>query len=284
MQSRTQRITNAAPRVTQRAPRSCYPCSKRKMRCSKTIPCHHCIRRNITEQCAREAVVLSKTLPDGLPSTPGALQHIINSAESRDDRRYENSSAHDGGTSTSSTLTSTASSSPNAVGALSSAHLIRRHFGVSGWNSTSPVISTTTAMAGISSSCQSPQAPNASFRNAVNQSTLIGSISSQRPAESHIEMEAANSLETLAWGSHKNFVEMNHGRNWALRIQGSLSSPQEREVLQFHQNHVAWTHNVLHMPTFIDECELHRQTQQSLPRVGWLSLYYAVLSVSRSSF
>jgi hypothetical protein len=271
---------NAAPRVTQRAPRSCYPCSKRKMRCSKTIPCHHCIRRNIKEQCAREDVVLSKTLPEGLPRIAGSVHHSIISQESRDDRPYGNSPVHNQDTPTASNLTDTAPSSPAIVGDLSSAPLTRRHFGVSNWNSTSPMINATIAVTSINTSRQNPQVQNASYHNVVDRSTLVGNVGSRRHIETHIEMEAANSLETLAWGSHKSSAEMNHGRNWALRIQGSLSSPQEREVLQFHQTHVAWTHNVLHMPTFIDECELHHQTQQSLPRVGWLSLYYAVLSVS----
>ncbi|KAJ5088268.1 hypothetical protein N7456_011884 [Penicillium angulare] len=43
-------------RETQRVPRSCIPCSRRKVKCSKKIPCEQCIRRGDAAGCIREVV------------------------------------------------------------------------------------------------------------------------------------------------------------------------------------------------------------------------------------
>ncbi|CRG83094.1 Centromere DNA-binding protein complex CBF3 subunit B [Talaromyces islandicus] len=43
-------------RETQRVPRSCIPCSRRKVKCSKKIPCEQCIQRGDTATCMREVV------------------------------------------------------------------------------------------------------------------------------------------------------------------------------------------------------------------------------------
>ncbi|KAH6632909.1 hypothetical protein C7974DRAFT_162124 [Boeremia exigua] len=45
-------------RKTQRAPRSCIPCTSRKIKCDKLIPCRTCIRRGRQEDCVRETVLV----------------------------------------------------------------------------------------------------------------------------------------------------------------------------------------------------------------------------------
>jgi hypothetical protein len=51
--------TSIAPiRTTQRPPRSCIPCSPRKVRCDKSVPCGTCIRRGHPEACNRELVII----------------------------------------------------------------------------------------------------------------------------------------------------------------------------------------------------------------------------------
>ncbi|PVI00134.1 hypothetical protein DM02DRAFT_593251 [Periconia macrospinosa] len=45
-------------RKTQRAPRSCTMCSRRKVKCDKVIPCTNCIRRNQPAACVRETVLI----------------------------------------------------------------------------------------------------------------------------------------------------------------------------------------------------------------------------------
>lgn len=46
----------AAFRSTQRPPKSCTQCTRRKVRCSKTIPCRQCIHRKLEQLCSREVV------------------------------------------------------------------------------------------------------------------------------------------------------------------------------------------------------------------------------------
>ncbi|RAL05954.1 Zn(II)2Cys6 transcription factor [Aspergillus ibericus CBS 121593] len=43
-------------RQTQRVPRTCIQCARRKIKCSKKIPCDECIRRGDTATCKREVV------------------------------------------------------------------------------------------------------------------------------------------------------------------------------------------------------------------------------------
>ena len=75
-------------RTTQRAPRSCIPCSSRKVRCDKSVPCGTCIRRGHPEACNRELVIVrgeattyrdSPQLPtyDELKSENERLRHEI---------------------------------------------------------------------------------------------------------------------------------------------------------------------------------------------------------------
>jgi hypothetical protein len=45
-------------RSTQRPPRSCVPCSTRKVKCDKTEPCANCIRRREESLCVRETVLV----------------------------------------------------------------------------------------------------------------------------------------------------------------------------------------------------------------------------------
>lgn len=50
--------TSGVPRVSQRAPRSCSACAKRKIKCDKVIPCQPCKDRDEAHLCAREVVVV----------------------------------------------------------------------------------------------------------------------------------------------------------------------------------------------------------------------------------
>lgn len=45
-------------RSTQRVPRSCIPCSSRKVRCDKAEPCGTCVRRGEQHLCFRETVLI----------------------------------------------------------------------------------------------------------------------------------------------------------------------------------------------------------------------------------
>lgn len=47
------------PRKTQRPPKSCYQCSKRRVKCSQQIPCRNCINRGQSDKCFRETVIVN---------------------------------------------------------------------------------------------------------------------------------------------------------------------------------------------------------------------------------
>ncbi|KAJ3538103.1 hypothetical protein NM208_g6046 [Fusarium decemcellulare] len=113
---------------------------------------------------------------------------------------------------------------------------------------------------------------------------LLASISSP---ESRLTNEAAATLEFLTHG-RRNILNRFIGRDMvpatAATAQTTLNHkwdtffPVEdaRAILDLHQRHLAWMHNVVHMPTFIAEFE------ENVLRVdcdkSWIALYYALLS------
>ncbi|CDK25427.1 unnamed protein product [Kuraishia capsulata CBS 1993] len=67
MHDTTSRISKpAGVRVSQRAPQSCIPCFKRKVKCNRTVPCSNCVRRNEVQFCEREVVIVKKELSHAL--------------------------------------------------------------------------------------------------------------------------------------------------------------------------------------------------------------------------
>lgn len=54
---------------------------------------------------------------------------------------------------------------------------------------------------------------------------------------------------------------------------------QVRKLMNYHRDCIAWTHNVVHMPTFFEQCEERLCTGGKSIEGGWLSLYYAILAV-----
>ncbi|KIR57457.1 hypothetical protein I314_06693 [Cryptococcus bacillisporus CA1873] len=90
----SQRDTNSkdanAIRRTQRAPTSCLQCTKRKIRCSRTVPCSQCVGRAEGHHCCRELVLVKgKELRGGQgevkEDTPISVEQLL--AENRELRR-----------------------------------------------------------------------------------------------------------------------------------------------------------------------------------------------------
>ncbi|KAJ9143381.1 hypothetical protein NKR23_g6631 [Pleurostoma richardsiae] len=98
-----------------------------------------------------------------------------------------------------------------------------------------------------------------------------------------IAAEAVTSLETLVWGSHhvssSGDLPFSAGTLCLPSDPAvdSISIYQEHGILGFHRDHVAWMHNVVHIPSFQEECAKFRRTHAT-PSPAWLSLYYALLS------
>ncbi|KAH8679513.1 hypothetical protein BGZ60DRAFT_400172 [Tricladium varicosporioides] len=57
-------------RDTQRVPRSCTACSRKKIRCSKTIPCVACVRKGDAQSCEREIVRVNGKPTVAIDSAP----------------------------------------------------------------------------------------------------------------------------------------------------------------------------------------------------------------------
>jgi hypothetical protein len=54
---------------------------------------------------------------------------------------------------------------------------------------------------------------------------------------------------------------------------------QVRTLMLYHQECISWIHNVVHLPTFRDQCQ-HLFISNADLQGGWLALYYAMLAVS----
>jgi hypothetical protein len=102
--------------------------------------------------------------------------------------------------------------------------------------------------------------------------------------EGELATEAAMSLESLAWGAHREqtskVVPSPVISTLVEELQGLIDTKTAREILTFHKEHVAWMHNVIYFPHFLTECEdfLNGGPQRD---AAWLSLYFAVLCVRR---
>lgn len=55
----------AGPRPSQRAPKSCLECARRKIKCDKELPCGPCTERGAATECRREAVYVKGAITGG---------------------------------------------------------------------------------------------------------------------------------------------------------------------------------------------------------------------------
>lgn len=201
------------PRVSQRKPLSCSECTRRKLRCSKTIPCTSCLDRGLEASCAREKVIVRKkhqrsssvgeSSSRGAPPVPGPVS-----------------------------LSSEISGSPLTVESLS-------HGG-------------------------SPEASKSNHPSAA------------------VPDDAPVTLENLALGRQRILNTTNEAvdSTWLpAEVDMLVSWNQARVLLDYHSRNLAWIPNILHMPTFVDECEA-AFTQYIFGSRAWIALFYAFLCVS----
>jgi hypothetical protein len=211
-----------APRVSQRKPLSCSECTRRKLRCSKTIPCTSCLDRGLEATCAREKVIVRKKHQRS--SSTGAA------------------SSHEAAATTGTlSLSSELSGSPLTV----------------------------------DSFCDAPS-PEVS--------------KSQHPSAA-VPDDAPVTLENLALG-RRRILDMQHADGTLSGVDDSawlpteidfvVSIQQAKTLLGYHDRNLGWIHNVLHMPTFVEECEL-AFTQYIVKSRAWIALFYAFLCVSALS-
>lgn len=230
-------------RPSQRQPLACRACTKSKVRCDKNIPCARCSKRN--KPCEREAVEIS---------TKSRRKRALDqeAKESKRDRQ---------------TRASVPSSHSDEIREDS------RH---------------------LPHLLHDDASPNPNTTSCPTTLSALNSVVAQVPDDVRINFEdLATCIEGLAWGRHQchRYPHRDCLRFEAPNVvptRGLLSSdllnalpdvPTARRMVDFHLRMLAWNHNVLHVPTFSEQCEKFWSTG-SVKDGQWLALYCSVLSAS----
>ncbi|KAL2816736.1 putative C6 transcription factor [Aspergillus granulosus] len=221
-----------------RAAYSCVECTRRKLRCSKQIPCSACVERGIAQYCRRRTGADSGATSRRPPSSrPTPLTR-------RDDNQIE---------------------APSATPVTETPHLTVHD----------------TIPEGL------PRIPASTPRGSDPPSSN-GVSRPRNKIVDHVTEDAAVMLEFLALSRQRIIqvaqVEQQsqltgaHGN--ARKESEPLFTPiQVRSMMRYHQESIAWIHNVVHLPTFREQCE-HFFANPIESQGLWLSLYYAMLAVT----
>ena len=286
-------------RLTQRAPQSCNRCANRKVKCSKTIPCETCINLGLAAQCDREVVIVTRQDRRGLANRkpgrrgrPPGSQNKKRTHGSADPNplwgRESNSTpvpsveGHRSEQAVHTTLP--VHSFGLAIPVDSAFHDSRANVFSSGQFATNQEFQDNQdGWSPSSSSSMSirPQIHISKQMATENPSGHVGSTNSWLNEEALAE-NAAMTLECLAWGrqrdegiSPRSIMSAQH-RTDSFDF---LNIQQARGAIDFHRGSLTWMHNVIHWPTFYNECEKFWNGEMAEEK-SWLALYYAVLSVS----
>ncbi|CAI6079997.1 unnamed protein product [Clonostachys chloroleuca] len=243
-------------RQSQRAVKTCTQCARRKIRCSKTVPCTACVRKRIEEYCHREPVrVVTKHM-------------AVVETGSVDDRATE---------------TFTGRSESEDVERPDSRR-IRVNIVENPTGTTQSTLAYSDSVATVHDSGKIDE-----------ESLSVAALPSSR-----LTNDKAASLEFLAYGRRGT---LNHlgGLEDSLSYSGSRDQdiqeiigaryhhlvewdaifPLEkaRALLNMHGKHIAWMHNVVHMPSFIEQFDINAAS--GLCEQPWLALYYAILTATQ---
>ena len=238
-------------RISQRAPRSCKQCAKRKLRCSKDIPCTNCVARGWESECDREEVLLSKNL---LPpsSTTG---------ERRSSRLGQTTDGHPADNSRVTASFNSIATNPAEA------------------NEDFP------STLGLSPFLEAFNTPEARCLpvdddDSDSNSTTATTLGVQRT----LAPEAISSLESIAWSSHNDATQPQaltgplSQRLLQNVQQSSIPFAFEQVIFDFHQNSLAWMHNIVHIPSFKSQCERLRR-DGNMTGTAEETLYFALLAV-----
>lgn len=228
-------------RKSQRSVLSCTECARRKTRCSKSIPCSSCVDRGKAHDCHRETVaVVRKRDP---PIVSASITSSI--PESQGPLSTKSQSNNQSSPSSASQAVPTPYS---AAGGVRTDHeLLGR--------SNSPVIVPTNETVVTLEFLTHGRNNILTLHNASNQTA--DSVDSPDVADLFSEGSTTN-VAAPSWDT-------------------VLSAQEARLLLKYHQENIAWMHDVVHMPTFKQEFESNL-TQSTCDR-SWIALYYAILCV-----
>lgn len=250
-------------RSTQRRPRACRTCTKNKIRCDKTIPCSRCRKRGI--DCDREQVTITSK-----QRRESSLAQGDNAKELRNEDGFDGaihpSLKHDSPQSCPPYVTSGAPSNKLVVAS-----------SIAGGIGPKP---------GLAASSD----PNDATL-AIRTITRVPRKRIERP-RAHAEFEdLATGIEGLAWGRHQchRYPHRSCVKSEILNSTTESESHAElsldklpaveiaRQLVDFHMAYLCWNHNVLHIPTFLEDCEIF-WASATVEDGQWLAVYCAVLS------
>ncbi|OAG06575.1 uncharacterized protein CC84DRAFT_1053897, partial [Paraphaeosphaeria sporulosa] len=228
-------------RLSQRQPLACVACTKSKVRCDKHIPCARCFRRNTP--CERETVELSR-------------------------RRRRKSAFGSRATDEEWSLLGKCSIPAEVPDGMPFLPELRAN--------------------SVTSSLR--ENPNPSHRAP----SLSAAKVPQDVASAQVKFEdLATCIEGLAWGRHQchKYPHRNclrFGTQHDTSMRGPLAEDlleklpdvaTARRMIEFHVRLLSWYHNVLHIPTFLAQCETFWRSAY-IEDGQWLAMYCAVLSAS----
>lgn len=279
MDSLNHTISSPRARITQRRPQACTECARRKLRCSKVIPCGACMDRGIGHSCHRENVrVRNKKTKNSSGVLLSNADSTSDNVEQREAGKHHTSRPN---TPSTSCLLGPPFTQEDAARLLQhSAGSCAHSFSIMPGSSNdqpaiSPTVAPSEALNTPGSSSEEQLSPGSS---SLTRCGLINGIA----------QDSAVTLEFLAL-SRQRVMRLGHGL--AAESPGSLGTTfpniadpiltpaQIRWLVDYHDRNISWMHNVLHMGTFRKECEAFLGSGTLMSPL-WRPLYYTVLSVS----
>lgn len=277
-------------RVTQRAPQSCLRCSTKKIKCTMTVPCGPCINLGIPDHCEREAVVVARRTRLSKPPRrrgrpPGSLSKQV-TYKKHDHDIQETLQKRNSGVRSSETIHMPTSTS-ECISAVSISPPVD-------WHLPSPETSRVEQQNGrfrlggdyIDRSNEPPtaseeQQDESHLTSQRAASTVMTFETSSWQNNDALAENAAMTLELLTWGRQRDagvsptsVMSLN-----ALTVTPEiLTCRQAMVVIEFHRENLTWMHNLMHWPSFLEECHTF-WSQSVVEENSWLGLYYAVLCV-----
>ncbi|KAJ5952339.1 uncharacterized protein N7479_010752 [Penicillium vulpinum] len=250
----------ATVRVSQRQPQACRECTKRKRKCDKQNPCSRCKRLNL--KCSIEIVQLRRN----------AVQH-----GSEIQFLYS--------------LLADLESSPSDPVPVVVQKIKNRIFRLeTGQDPAESDVSNT---------------PTAPRESSTTEDRALGKVSigpTDNNTSNQIDSSLLTAIEHLAWGRNSAgcFPHKTCACQYRKDSLQSLSSPlladglnpglnssfpstsDAQKLIKFHLCHLAWHHNCIHGPTFLEQCELFWESGKFDDPL-WQALYFSVLTSTVSS-
>ncbi|KAF5679858.1 transcriptional regulatory [Fusarium denticulatum] len=227
-------------RSSQRSVLACTNCSRRKIKCSKTIPCTACVRQNKAAQCQREPVAVVSRRSVGRSRAETTLNDpppaVVPVPEA----------------------TSLATVSPTSVEEVSTGTTV------------DPIVGSTAA----SSNDSLPQVDERMIEQLLaSLSTPDTRLTNDAAAMLEFLTHGRRNILNKFIGRESISTSVTQPvQKWDT----FLPVEQARSLLVLHEKHLAWMHNTVHIPTFIREFD-ENVFKIECDR-NWIALYYALLS------